>query len=693
MSLGLVMNSAVSGLQTAQAGLNATSANLANVNTPGYARKVVQQEVQVLDGRVAGVDVATVRRVTDDYLAGSVRTSAADKGRLDTTVAFLDQVQALLGKPESNAGFTGKLTSVFGALSDLSSEPTSSTRQQAAVQRLQALGVELAREAGQIQVLRANADREIETQLSAANSAAARIHELNREIERTKIGGGDSGGLDDQRAAALNGLATVLDFTINVQPGGSWWINLPGGQPLVDSAAWELQHASAGSVGADTVFGPVTVHRVDPQTGQAAAAGTPVDSTIGSGTLRGLMDLRDDTLPDLARQLGEFAGQVVDALNAVHNLGTAGVPPASLTGRNTGLLGTDAHGFSGQASISTVDAGGNIVTTLVLDFDGGGMATIDDVVAAVDGQFGPGSATFVDGVLTVSPGGGNGVVVQQGLPAAQRGGMGFSHFFGLNDLMQTGVPSNGRTGLVPASAHGYTAGTMTLSLEGPGDQARQVTINFAALAGGTVQDVVNALNAGFGGATTFALNPNGELTRTEASNFRGWDLHLSVDDSARGGTGMSFSTLFALGQTAVVDRATTLSVRQDVVDDPSLIATARADLGQIVSGDARGAEALAAVAGTKISFGAAGGLPRQTATLGEYGAQVIGRASDQTAAARSAQTDRNILHGEVQSRLAAVEGVNLDEELANMIALQSAYNASARLITAVKEMLDELLRI
>jgi flagellar hook-associated protein 1 FlgK len=38
-------------------------------------------------------------------------------------------------------------------------------------------------------------------------------------------------------------------------------------------------------------------------------------------------------------------------------------------------------------------------------------------------------------------------------------------------------------------------------------------------------------------------------------------------------------------------------------------------------------------------------------------------------------------------------GVNLDEELANMIALQQAYNAGGRLIQVVQQLSDELMKV
>ena len=46
---------------------------------------------------------------------------------------------------------------------------------------------------------------------------------------------------------------------------------------------------------------------------------------------------------------------------------------------------------------------------------------------------------------------------------------------------------------------------------------------------------------------------------------------------------------------------------------------------------------------------------------------------------------------QISESAASVRGVSIDEELANLVSSQQAYNASARVLTAVDEMLDTLI--
>ena len=67
-SLTLSLKTAQSGLATSQAALDAVSNNIANVNTPGYSRKIVNTEQRVLAGVGAGVQLAEITRAIDEGL-------------------------------------------------------------------------------------------------------------------------------------------------------------------------------------------------------------------------------------------------------------------------------------------------------------------------------------------------------------------------------------------------------------------------------------------------------------------------------------------------------------------------------------------------------------------------------------------------------------------------------------------------
>lgn len=99
---------------------------------------------------------------------------------------------------------------------------------------------------------------------------------------------------------------------------------------------------------------------------------------------------------------------------------------------------------------------------------------------------------------------------------------------------------------------------------------------------------------------------------------------------------------------------------------------------------------LAALATENLSFSAAGGLPTSSYTLSRYGAEITGYTSTLAVNADSILKQNQTLQDEYAKRLDAGSGVNIDEELANIILFQNAYSASARVIKVTGELFDIL---
>ena len=146
--------------------------------------------------------------------------------------------------------------------------------------------------------------------------------------------------------------------------------------------------------------------------------------------------------------------------------------------------------------------------------------------------------------LSIAANGGNGIVVQDDATTpSSRGGVGFSQFFGLNDIFKTGSPSILTTGLSSSDAGGFAnGGTMDFTLKGPdGQVAKQASVTLTA--GMTIGNIVTALNTAFGGAASFALDSNGALSMTPSAANAGCKLNVTNDTTARGTTGMSFTPI------------------------------------------------------------------------------------------------------------------------------------------------------
>jgi len=703
VSIQQIMSTGLSALAANQQALKATSTNVANVNTDGYARLDVQFTSRASTGGLAGVEI-NINRVANTYLAAAEMRGASDVAAADVLAQFMDRAQGLLGDPSDSSSVFGTLDPVFSSFGALAVDPASALRRSGSLSDLQTLLSQLDTTSEEISALRDESHSRIISAVEEANALMGAIAKLNASIQRSTIAGVSSSDAETEQQRMVDRLSEIVDIRTQARTLGGVEIRTTDGLLLVD-----VDSATIGlnsNAGNEPFPGLVMLS-------PRSATETPLETHISGGELKGLLRVRDKELVDLQLAFGEFAAGAADALNAAHNQ-TSSVPaPNQLAGSNTGLIATDRLNFTGVTHIAIVDSNGAVVRNLRVDFGAGQILddqanatvfanSIGDFQTALNSALGvEGTASFANGALTItSATPGDGVVVTDDptTPAA-RGGRGFSHVFGLNNLVSRGGVLNNATGLSGADLHGFTAGqTVTFAVRDTnGSIARRV--DFTIGAGATIaslrSDIDSAL-AGYG-QTTFDATGRLSLVSTNGNVGR---IDVIDDTTSRGDTNVSLSGLFGLGESLPSQRSRSLAIRNDILADPNKLGTAQADLAGAAAGarvlspgDGRGALAIEA-AGTKSRpFANAGGLTSQVTSVMDYAARLAGHAGVRAEALDSARAAAQSVRQEVKDRRSSEEGVNLDEELVKMTTYQQAYAAASRMIQAARDLYDIVLNM
>lgn len=249
----------------------------------------------------------------------------------------------------------------------------------------------------------------------------------------------------------------------------------------------------------------------------------------------------------------------------------------------------------------------------------------------------------------------------------------------------TAATLTGATRITLLNADGTEAFTAAVAAPGTLDAAGFAAAINAALggfggssateAGGVVTIDGAGLGVVISGGT---VDPGGGLPTTSVSDF----LHLN--------------DLFIGEDPLGLDTAAVISVRSDIVADPSLLSRGALQLDPITTtyymstGDNSVAQRLADKFNEQLSFAAAGGLPTTTETLAGYGIAILSLVSAKGNSVSDRLSYETAVTQELQFRASSVSGVNTDEEMGNLILYQNAYAASARLVTVVSEMFDTL---
>lgn len=689
MALNDILGTAISGLTAAQAGLRSVSNNIANVGVAGYARERVSLTTGVVAGQVSGVVVGEPTRVADRFLEATVYTRAGDLGRSEVVSNYLDRMQALLGQPGASSGLPARLDAVSASAVAMTGSLASTQTVAQFTNDVQDAITSMQQMDNDVSQLRADVESEVGYSVDKINSLLQRIHDLNGTIAQATGLGRSAGGAADQRMSALQELSGLMQVTIRDQPDGRVSIETGNGQTLLDKRLRQLSYPSSGSVSQAT-YPPIEIRLAQPD----AATGDKIDSAAIGGKLGGLLDLRDRALPAVQEQLGTLFTGLSQALNAVSNANSTVPPPASLTGRNSGLVGADRLGFTGAATFAVTKADGTLVASTKIDFDAlGPTATVDDMVNAINaGLGGAGTASFVNGTLSISAtGAGNGVAVgQDATKPSARAGQGVSQFFGLNDLVRSDSSSLVPSGLATGDPHGFAAGeTAQIVLRDSSGRAL-TSYTLSPAAGGTVGDMVNDLNASplanFG---TFSLDDAGRMRFQPSANVAGATLSIPADSTNRFGTGRSFSQMMNLtGASSGLGMA---EVRPEILADPKKLGLAQLQdvavgAKALGSGDTRGATAFVNKLGSAIDLGKDG-----KSTVDAFASNLMGRIGLDASQAQGRLADASARSADAINRRDSFAGVNIDEELSQMVVLQNSYSAAARVITAANDMYDTLL--
>jgi flagellar hook-associated protein 1 FlgK len=712
MSLSGVLGNALSGLSASQAGLRAASNNVANVNTPGYARTQAQLSSRNVGGVAMGVEVVGINRIVDRHLQAASLRAISEAGSTQARAEALDRLQAQFGSLDDSGSLFSRLNAAFSSISQASVDPSLAVSRLSAASDLQTFFDEAERLSAEVRSQRREADAKINATVIRANEIINELYELNGSVQSLSSAGGDSSGAENRQSELLNELSEYMDVRGDHQPDGRVVVRTADGVLLLDNYPAKLTYDPAGTGAYGVDYSNIFVQ--SPNGGGAQQ----LDSHIVSGELRGLLKLRDTDLPEIALDLAELASGAADALNAAHNNSTAYPAPQMLSGRNTGLEGADLHNFTGATTLAVTDNSGLLVRRVDIDFDAGTLsvdggpaaaigATVNSLTTAIDTALaGVGSASFANGRLTISANAAtNGIATLQD-PAnpSERGGRGFAHFFGLNDIVRSNLPGFFETGFTGAELHGFTAGTqLSFDIRAAGGNSVD-TVGITMNAGETFNDVITALNDpvnGLGRYATFTLDARGELSYTANAGYEKFELNLTGDTTARAGSGLAFSKLFGVGLEARAARSESFSVDSAIRSNSARMALGQLDISAatavgdtvITAGDNRGGSALQAALSAQRTFDAAGSMGQTSGSLQDYAARLAGAVGSRAARAESEAGSAAVLRETAAQKRSDVEGVNLDEELAAMTMFQQSYNASARMLQAAKEMTDTLMGI
>ena len=251
------LNIAYKGLLAANAAINTTANNIANVQTEGYSRQHVIQQAsapirvfQKYGCAGAGVDTLAVERIRDEFYDGKFWSSRAVTGQYEMKQYYMEQIEVYFDDDGLNAGFK-TVFDQFNTVSmqELLKDPGSDKAKAQYIGSAGNLTEYFNGLAGNLENMQRDINLEIKTKVDEISSLASEIATLNNQINTIEVNGSCvANELRDRRSLLIDQLSAIVDVQISETPVidpvyperdtgcNRFIVRIAGGQLLVDGS-------------------------------------------------------------------------------------------------------------------------------------------------------------------------------------------------------------------------------------------------------------------------------------------------------------------------------------------------------------------------------------------------------------------------------------------------------------------------
>lgn len=642
---GDILSIGVSALNAFQASLATTGQNVANVNTPGYSRQKVNLESSTPQyagyGYVGtGVGVSSVTRVYNQFVNDQVLVNNTANSNLTAYSQFTSQVDNLLGNPTT--GLSANLQNFFGSIQNVANDATSIPARQTMLSQGQQLVSTFQSISGSLNSINQGITSQLGTEVSTVNSLAQSIAKLNGEIvSAASIGTGQPpNDLLDQRDNLIQQLSQEVGVSVTNQDNGAKNIFIGNGLNLV--------------VGTQPATLSVTANQYD--TSQAEISLTTggstatVTSSISGGTIGGLLSFRDQVLNPTLNALGQVAIGMAQTFN---NQSHAGMTLGGQLGSDFFTVPTpQVHSWSknnGTASLSAQVSDVSALTTddYLVRYDGSNYK-LTDLTSNTTQTLGS-SGPFTVAGMTITTSGvasaGDSFMIEPTRAAATSIGMALN------------APQNiAAAAPIVTSAAGSNTGN-------------------GAISAGTVTDISNAAFT----TTSGALTPPVSIVFTSPTAYK----IVNTSSNAVLDTG-TYSPGTAKNIFPSDNLALDYGYQVQITGSPATGDSFAVNYNTNGTGDNRNALALAGLQTRGVLNGGA-------TSSAQASGQLVAKVGTQAGSAQNNLSASTALLQQAQNQQASISGVNLDEEAANMLKFQQAYQAAAQVISIGSSLFNTLL--
>lgn len=333
-TLNSALSIIVGSLDADQGAISVTTNNLANANTPGYDRQIVQfsENDPIQEGNLSfgtGVTLEQAQTVRSNVLQIQLNQETQASGQLDSFVSGMSQVETLFNET-AGTGLQTPLSAFFSSLQQLSTNPSDSSLRVGVISAAQNLATAFNQSSSALTTQQSDLNQSVEQSVGEVNNFTTQVAQLNNQISGLTESGEDPSALIEQRDVVLQNLSSVIGISIIGGDNNNITVTTGNGSPLVvGNQSFALQTQTNTATGMQDVF----------------SQGQDITSQISAGELGGQIQVRDQQIPSILNQLDTLASSIENSVNTQSQAGY------DLNGNpGTNLFTTPPVGVAGAAA-------------------------------------------------------------------------------------------------------------------------------------------------------------------------------------------------------------------------------------------------------------------------------------------------------------------------------------------------------
>ena len=301
-------------LFTQQQSLDITAHNIANAGTKGYSRQsgihsatspglTFSLNRPTYAGLMGtGVEIQEIRRMRDSYIDSDFRDENQILGEWETKSELLQKVEYIYNEP-SDTGIRTVLDGFWNSFQELSKTPESTPARSLVYQRGVALTDTINHTYSQLKKLQTQVNESIEIKVRGINSLSSQIGDINDLIHKIEASGDNANDLRDKRDLLVDELSKIVRINVHEDNRGMYTVSVSGAALVIGTENNQLEF-DVNNLESNIIF-----------------EGMGYELIPNGGELKGLFNMRDDTIPKHLENLEKMAFALKEQVNAIHEEG------------------------------------------------------------------------------------------------------------------------------------------------------------------------------------------------------------------------------------------------------------------------------------------------------------------------------------------------------------------------------------